>query len=264
MKVFTIVFLILILMILGFIIAIGINGPYSSHTYKSTDIPPHSITGKQVQIVFEQNRIPYHLKTTVAEMLDELTYVLHEMFTVNNIAYWAVNRTLLGVIRHGSRIPWDDRVEFSLLNSDLIRLRPVLQQVNKFQLLKDDNVYRYVYNNQNAYPYIRLHVMDQTDVEIAICTQRNELGECSYADSYHRRREVFSKDIVFPLQQIPYKLEHKNIIINISCAYDPQRCLSILYGQNWENNEDIQFCSFVNNYYSKSILYRFSGISSFI
>ncbi|MCR5181076.1 MAG: LicD family protein [Bacteroidaceae bacterium] len=46
----------------------------------------------------------------------------------HNIGYWMCAGTLLGAVRHGGFIPWDDDVDLEFLRSDYLRLLEVLPQ----------------------------------------------------------------------------------------------------------------------------------------
>ena len=46
----------------------------------------------------------------------------------NNIPYFLESGTLLGAVRHGGFIPWDDDVDISVMLSDYPRLRRILQE----------------------------------------------------------------------------------------------------------------------------------------
>lgn len=45
-----------------------------------------------------------------------------------NIDYWLMGGTLLGAVRHGGFIPWDDDIDISVKHNDLKKLSKILQQ----------------------------------------------------------------------------------------------------------------------------------------
>ena len=54
------------------------------------------------------------LKKTQIEILDVVDTFCRE----NNINYWLDSGTLLGAIRHGGYIPWDDDIDIGMLRKD--------------------------------------------------------------------------------------------------------------------------------------------------
>lgn len=58
----------------------------------------------------------------------EILKAVDEICRRNNIPYFLESGTLLGAVRHGGFIPWDDDVDISVMLSDYERLRKVLQE----------------------------------------------------------------------------------------------------------------------------------------
>jgi lipopolysaccharide cholinephosphotransferase len=57
----------------------------------------------------------------------EIVMVVHEICTKHNIRYWIDYGTLLGAVRHGGFIPWDDDLDISILKSDIKKFTEAMQ-----------------------------------------------------------------------------------------------------------------------------------------
>lgn len=67
------------------------------------------------------------LRKTQLRML-EILKTVDDICRKNNIPYFLESGTLLGAVRHGGFIPWDDDVDISVMLSDYPRLRKILQE----------------------------------------------------------------------------------------------------------------------------------------
>ena len=64
------------------------------------------------------------LQLKMLEMLTTITDILER----NNIPYWLEGGTLLGAMRHGGFIPWDDDVDIDILAADTERMKEALRR----------------------------------------------------------------------------------------------------------------------------------------
>ncbi len=78
-------------------------------------------------------------------MLEMLKY-LDDLCKSNNISYWLSSGTLLGAVRHGGFIPWDDDLDVEMLRPDYDRLIKILksQQSSKYIIQTNDTETKYV------------------------------------------------------------------------------------------------------------------------
>ena len=58
-------------------------------------------------------------KPVTVKLLYQLMYDFHKIMIHNGIKYWADGGTLLGSVRHGGIIPWDDDIDVGILSKDI-------------------------------------------------------------------------------------------------------------------------------------------------
>ena len=65
----------------------------------------------------------------------------------HNIRYWLSSGTLLGAVRHGGFIPWDDDVDIEMLRDDYVKLMKILPKElpKQYVLQNDETDSNYVY-----------------------------------------------------------------------------------------------------------------------
>lgn len=68
-----------------------------------------------------------NLRRAQLRMLDMLVY-LDQVCRANNIVYWLDSGTLLGAVRHGGFIPWDDDVDVCIDRRDENKLKRAIKQ----------------------------------------------------------------------------------------------------------------------------------------
>jgi len=71
-----------------------------------------------------------HLKT-VQKYLLKLLIIIDNVAKTNNIDYWIDGGTLLGAVRHGGFIPWDDDIDVCMLKKDYDKFIPLLNDYIK-------------------------------------------------------------------------------------------------------------------------------------
>ena len=65
------------------------------------------------------------LRNHQLRMLEMLKYI-DGVCKKHNISYWLSSGTLLGAVRHGGFIPWDDDLDIEMLRKDYLKLVKVL------------------------------------------------------------------------------------------------------------------------------------------
>ena len=70
------------------------------------------------------------LQVCQAHLLGEFDSLCQEQ----GLRYWAVFGTLLGAVRHGGFIPWDDDIDLGMMRADLQRLMEVLEGDERYRV----------------------------------------------------------------------------------------------------------------------------------
>lgn len=91
----------------------------------------------------ERNQIYYLLKT------------ITDIFDSHNVIYWIDGGTILGAVRHGCIIPWDDDVDICILESDYDKLEEIAEQVLPlgFEIIRHWDLYKFRFAGRE-YPFV--------------------------------------------------------------------------------------------------------------
>jgi len=225
--------LFLFVLVLGIFIALFcfLTSPY---TMRKIDVAhdtalTHATTGARVDLNY--TGVPYALKPSLqTAQLDLLRFFVNTL-REQNIRCWAVKTTLLASVRHARLIPWEDHLSLAILHDELpmlVKLRTKLEHGGTALLKAGKHGYLYCANNIAQFPCIDIDLMKQREHEVNVCTPTDELGGCSFQDSFLRRREVFSTEMVFPLR--PAKIDTIDILV----PRRAEECLDILYNKQWQ------------------------------
>lgn len=190
-------------------------------------------TSAQAAIPFTYEKINYFrpIAPGVALEIYQMLKDIHDLFEHFNIPYWMDGGTLLGAVRHGGIIPWDDDGDLDIMNTDVPRflaLEPYLNALG-YELFNICDAYYKIYPKHGKsfetlpwkYPSVDIFPMEEIDGKI-------------YYESYKwaqwRRDGLplhYKKEELFPLKKYTFGE------ITLYAAHEPIPFLNGLYTIHW-------------------------------
>ena len=162
----------------------------SGHTKPLTHTKPPITTSRFKMTSSESVRYIY-----------KLLYILDKILHQNNIEYWIDGGTLLGAVRHGGLIPWDDDGDIEIWKKDEEKFK----QLENIFASYDINLvpvwfgYKIFFNNGKPiegytwkYPFIDIFIMEEKNgyVMYSYPKAQNIFGKCH-----------FEKNTMYPLER---------------------------------------------------------------
>jgi phosphorylcholine metabolism protein LicD len=155
----------------------------------------------------------------------------------HDIKYFTMYGTLIGQIRHGGFIPWDDDVDVGIMQCDSKKLVDNFAS-SKFSLYKvGDGFYKVFFSAKNkigrhkwSWPFLDIFVFDRvsngkiTKTSKLIDNDASHLA-CRYDDQAHK----YKYTDIFPLKN--NKFEN----ISLPTPHNPHQLLTSLYGSDWND-----------------------------
>lgn len=145
-------------------------------------------------------------------MLDILKAV-DKICRTHNIPYWLSSGSLLGAVRHGGFIPWDDDLDIEVLREDYHRLLPILRRELPEQFFVHDRKY------DKDYPHLYAKVRDRHS-----CIEEDYIFKLGHKGCFVD---------IFPVERSPYPVFRiaNRLYVNL-CHYNVYKRFRWLYNFN--------------------------------
>ena len=127
--------------------------------------------------------------TVLRRVQDRMLEILIEVDKIckaHNISYWLEGGTLLGAVRHGGFIPWDDDIDISLMREDYLRL---------IKILPKELSSNFVFQNEKTDKYYFLKfakVRDRNSLLLDPLTNPKQKEQGIYIDIFPQETMLFS------------------------------------------------------------------------
>lgn len=122
------------------------------------------------------------------QRMTEMLRTIDEICQRHGLRYWLCSGTLLGAVRHGSYIPWDDDLDIEMMRPDYERLMQILPRELPPHLALQNA------DTDPGYFYCFAKVRDL----------RSRLSETNDYDRIFKYRGIFID--IFPYEKMPYPL----------------------------------------------------------
>lgn len=166
------------------------------------------------------------MNSTERTMLLTLLSVFDSVMETSNMTYFLYGGSLLGALRHGGIIPWDDDIDVWINNSQSLHLKNKVNFLKQYKLYSPlDSQWKLysihgnpVINTPYKWPYIDIYRFNENETHV-----RDSLNQYQVLFSYQ-------KTDIFPLIKCKFETLEVNVPRHIekivTTNYDPEICVS--------------------------------------
>jgi len=175
----------------------------------------------------------HHLLLSIMDRLDKLFK--------GKVPYFLIGGSLMGAVRYGNRMPWDDDIDIGILQEDLEKILSLDYLSVGLKIRKSEHGYKVYDASRN-----RSKMLEKTFPFIDIFVYRKDGDVYNLANDKARKtwpRESFPERMLFPLTTCKYGG------MDISCPATPIEFLDQAY-PGWDR------IAYINGSHTGGLLYR--------
>lgn len=188
--------------------------------------------GKKIVVPPKVEPTKEEIKADKTRALYQLMKDAHELLTNNNLTYWADGGTLLGAIRHGGIIPWDNDLDIDMDVTDKERFLKLRPQFTKLGYLVEPCKFGFTISKKvhNETVGLDIFLMEKKDIKYCYIQQEPEhiwAYRGAFDPIFYKQEELF------PLKEYTFGE------IKIYGANNPAPFLNYLYGDDWSTMKQV-------------------------
>lgn len=121
--------------------------------------------------------------------IDTLLEIISKTLDKHDIKYWIMSGTLLGSVRHGDIVPWDDDADIGVFESDINKILDLTEYLNSlgYEVIRRWKIYRFKKIGKE-YPFVDIFPFIKRDDKYVM--NRKDLIEM-WPDEYYLEKELF-------------------------------------------------------------------------
>ena len=173
--------------------------------------PGMKYTNHTKEFVFSEgiDRIyrPYMLKDSVRYDMVELFVKVSKALDDADVKWFLSGGSMIGAVRHGGLIPWDDDIDISVVDTDLHKVENIDWSTIDCQLTKRDRLWKVQVKAAVRFPFVDIIPVKLHEGLWKYCLPFDkETGEFTYGVYDQWPKEAYPDDWVMPLRRV--KWEH--------------------------------------------------------
>jgi len=175
---------------------------------------------------------PIDLPKEYRDKLKDMFKIVLDFFNVNNIEYWIDGGTLLGCVREGGQITYDDDVDLGLDTKNYFKFIKVMRSLeDQFEIREQPDGVIKIVDNSNC--YIRDTVNGPTEPRLACIDLFHYVEKKKQFLLVHPKNRERFKNCIYEKKDLYPLKEYNYHDLKVKGAHNPEPYLSNYYG-NWK------------------------------